>query len=164
MSVKAAKEWLKEGRNETKIPFKFQLYFEVSYSYSVARNILLNHEKNSFISQTKHWNVLVVDKSKVEVVMSSWCFRYRLQLTEMAATGKRVSQWTVKWTCVFLHKLKRSRSSQSKWSLLNEKEFLSHVTKSVFRHVWISLPVRGFWLFFPDHYWLNNTTAHLLQG
>ena len=36
VSVKAAKELRKEGRKETKIPFKFQLYFWVSYGYSVA--------------------------------------------------------------------------------------------------------------------------------
>ncbi len=40
LSVKAAKELLKEGRKETKIPFKFQLHFWVSYGYSVARKCL----------------------------------------------------------------------------------------------------------------------------
>ena len=37
LSMKTAKELLKEERKETKMPIKFQLYFWVSYGYSVAR-------------------------------------------------------------------------------------------------------------------------------
>ena len=39
----------------------------------------------------------------------------------------------------------RNSFFQSKWSVLNEKEFVSCAIKSVFRHAWISLPVRSFW-------------------
>ena len=37
LSVKATKELLKEGKRETKIPFKFQLYFWILYGYSVEK-------------------------------------------------------------------------------------------------------------------------------
>ena len=59
-SVKAAKELLKEGRKETRISFKFQLRFYVSYGNSVVKKCLPGLLENSCISQTRHWIVFVI--------------------------------------------------------------------------------------------------------
>ena len=50
-----------EGRKkEAKIPFKFQLYFWVSYNYSVAKKCLPGLLENSRVSQTRCWNIFVI--------------------------------------------------------------------------------------------------------
>ena len=40
--------------------FKFRLFFWVSYSYSISRSYLPRQLENSRVSQTRHWNALVV--------------------------------------------------------------------------------------------------------
>ena len=69
------------------------------------------------------------------------------------STSGRVRQCAAKRTCGFpcLHQ-EEGGFFQSKWSLLNNKEFLSRARKSVFRHTQISLHLRGFWEFL--HFWI----------
>ena len=55
---------------------------------------------------------------------SSWPFQCTLLLVEAVATGGRVSQRTAKQTRGFPHQQERSWYFQSKWLLLNVKEFL----------------------------------------
>ena len=71
--------------------------------------------------------------------------RWRLKRV-WRSTGGRVRQRAAKRTRGFLHQQQeKNMSFQSKWWLLNEKEFLSSASQSGFGHVQISLPVRGFW-------------------
>ena len=93
LSVKAAKEFLKERRKETKIPFKFQLYFGVSYGYSVAKKGLpgllekQSHLPNKVLKHISHFQRVLSPKS---VVMSSWCFLWGM-LAEMATYRRVIS-------------------------------------------------------------------------
>ena len=74
LSMKAAKELLDEGSQETKMPFKFQLYF------------------------LKLGDVFADDERTVTGDKFIWYFWYRLLLAEMGATDKRVSQRAAKRT------------------------------------------------------------------
>ena len=183
VSVKATKELLKEGRKETKTPFKFQLYFWVLYGYFVTRWCLPGQLENSPVSQIRRRNALVIFGGRYIQIWCGhvlWVFLIyaaarrntvlhqvwelgRQECCLLAAEGKKVylvskvklksvwrstrereSQHAAKWTHGFSHHQQgKIGSFQSKWTLLNEEEFFSHASKSVFRHARISLSLQG---------------------
>ena len=146
LSVKARKELLKVGRKETKIPFKFRIYFLVSYGYSVAKISSRTIREQSCVPNkalkcTSRFCWLISVKSVILVVgdKSSWYFLSGM-LAETAATGGIVSQRTAKWTRCFRHLQKeRRRFFESQWSLLND------ASKSVFQICVDFISTRGFW-------------------
>ena len=91
-----------------------------------------------------YYSISVVNKSKVggHVHLMILCG----MLAEAAATGGRVSQRAAKRTHVFLHhQQERSRSFQSKWSLVNERVSLYRRGGIFFSHALFRLAGRGFW-------------------
>ena len=80
--MKAAKELLKEGSKETKISFKFQLYFRVSYGHFVERRCFfwtireLWRLTNKALKCPSRFRKLISSKSAFleEGDEPSWCF------------------------------------------------------------------------------------------
>ena len=96
LSMKAAKELVKEGKKETKISFKFQLYFSVLYGYFVARKYLPGplekqlYLPNKALKCTCRFQCVLSPKLMLLVVgdKSNWCFQYRLLLEETQSYAK----------------------------------------------------------------------------
>ena len=110
-----------EGRKRLRYHLNFNFYFWISYGYSVERRYLPGLSKNSRISQISCWNTHVIFGGwyiQIGVVMSSWCFWYRLVVEGWSSVP--LSRHVVSL-------LAGERSFLSKRSQLNESFFLMPV-------------------------------------